>query len=218
MARWANDKETCWFGSISKAFLVQAVPSSLQNGCPNVILVLQRSPKGYLCIGAKTKMENLSRVCVKWSISSVLSRLQGGWAHGFLGKARQSCLWTQRAAVTLHFQNSDLLKQTFLLFLLLGTLLYFFGLRAFVGVYFLPSSNSQSAHTVNSLAFETHEILSTLCCTRYNLSDSRANWHTFSGQNSDVQQREVPRLGFWGMMLVRKPLPYDADTQCLWSL
>lgn len=86
----------------------------------------------------------------------MLSRLQGGWAHGFLGKARQSCLWTQRAAVTLHFQNSDLLKQTFLLFLLLGTLLYFFGLRAFVGVYFLPSSNSQSAHTVNSLAFETH--------------------------------------------------------------
>ena len=63
------------------------------------------------CVGANPKIKTISKVCVKRSVCSAVSCHRDGQAHGFVGKGRQSWLSAQRAAVTLHFQNSTLLKQ-----------------------------------------------------------------------------------------------------------
>lgn len=70
------------------------------------------------CVGANPKMKTISKAHVSQGVCSVVSCHQGGWAHGSVGKGRQSRLSTQRAAVTLRFQNSTLLKQKSIFYIL----------------------------------------------------------------------------------------------------
>lgn len=73
---------------------------------------------------------------------------------------------------------------------------------------------------MDSLLFETNAFPSALCEAGLSINSrtAQAYWHRFSRRNTIAQQREVAGLDYPDMILARKPLLYNADTQCLGRL
>lgn len=148
-----------------------------------------------------------------------------GRAHGFVGKGRQSWLPTQRAAGTLRFQNSTLIKQNlFFFFHVLESFGFFFWSSCLWG-WFVSKHFRSGRRTRIARRWKQNAILSPGRCTRWvraqavgqstSSGAARASGHAFRGHNAVTQLREAPGLNYQDMKLARKPLLFNADTQCL---